>query len=170
MVYKSQARIGRPHWTSYAACAWSILFGVLHLYWALGGTIGFVELSMPPNRILALARDPLYIGITWGVVIVCLFGAIFALAPIQPWSRRLPRWFLFTPLWIACGLCLVRGIGNPLQTLLIIGGVIPFEPLAGPDAQAWYQWLLIDSILYSPWFTLGGFVFGATAWSTRRYG
>ena len=169
-VSKSQERIGRTPWTSYATVAWCVVFGGLHLYWALGGTAGFAEFSMPPNRILALTRDPLYIGITWGVVILCVFGAIVALAPFQTWSRRIPRWLLLTPLWIACGMLLVRGIGNPIQSAFVIGGGMPFEPLAGPDAQAWYQWLLIDSIIYSPWFILGGFVFGATAWSARGHG
>jgi hypothetical protein len=169
-VYKSQQRIGRTPWTSYAAFAWCVVFGGLHLYWALGGTAGFAEFSMPPNKILALTRDPLYIGITWGVVIVCVFGAIVALAPFQAWSRGIPRWLLLTPLWIACGMLLVRGIGNPIQSALVIGGGMPFEPLGGPDAQAWYQWLLIDAILYSPWFILGGFAFGATAQSARRPG
>ena len=169
-VYKSQERIGQTPWTSYAAVAWCVVFGGFHLYWALGGNAGFADFSMPSNKILALTRDPLYMGITWGVVIVCLFGVIIALAPFQAWSRRIPRWLLLTPLWIACGMALVRGIGNPIQSALIIGGGMPFEPLAGPDAQAWYQWLLIDSILFSPWFILGGAAFGATAWSARRHG
>jgi len=169
MAYESQERIGRTNWTTFAAVAWCMVFGVLHLYWALGGTVGFAELSMPSNKILALTRDSLYIGMTWGVVIMCVFGAIVVLAPIQTWSRHLPRWLLIIPLWIACGVLLVRGIGNPIQSALIIGGVMPFEPLAGLDAQAWYQWLLLDLVLFSPWFVLGGFFFGATAWSARRH-
>ena len=169
-VYKSLERIGRKRWASYAAVAWCVVFGGFHLYWALGGTAGFAEFSMPSNKILVLTRDPLYIGITWGVVIVCVFGAIVALAPFQTWSRCIPRWLLLTPLWIACGILLVRGIGNPIQSALIIGGGMPFEPLAGPDAQAWYQWLLLDFMLFSPWFILGGIAFGATAWSARRHG
>jgi hypothetical protein len=164
-VYKSPKLIERTRWARYAAVAWCVVFGVPHLYWALGGTAGFAEWSMPPNKILALTRDPLYMGITWGVVIACVFGAIVALAPFQTWSRRIPRWLLLTPLWIVCGMFLVRGIGTPIQTALVISGGMPFEPLAGPDAQAWYQWLLLDSVGFSPWFILGGFVFGATVWS-----
>ena len=169
-AYRSPDRSGRMPWASYAVVAWCVVFGALHLYWALGGTAGFAEFSMPSNRVLALTRNPLYMGITWGVVIACVVGAIVALAPFQAWSRRIPQWLLLTPLWIACGLFLVRGIGNPIQSALLIAGGMPFEPLAGPDAQAWYQWLLIDAVLYSPWFILGGFAFGATAWSARRQG
>ena len=34
----------------------------------------------------------------------------------------MPRRLLLTPLWIACGMFLVRGIGNLIQTALVIGG------------------------------------------------
>jgi Protein of unknown function (DUF3995) len=162
-VSKSQERVGRTPWTSYAAVAWCVVFGGVHLYWAWGGTAGFAELSMPPNKVLALTRDPLYLRITWGVVTVCVFGAIVALAPFRTWSRRIRRWLFLTLLWIACGMLLVRGIGNPVQTALIMSGLITFQPLAGPLAQAWRQWLLLDLALFSPWFILGGFFFGATA-------
>jgi hypothetical protein len=67
-------------------------------------------------------------------------------------------------------MALVRGVMNPIQSALVIGGVVPFKPLAGPDAQAWHHWLLIDAVLFSPWFILGGFAFGATAWTARRHG
>lgn len=100
---------------------------------------------------------------------MCAFGAIVALAPIQPWGRRVPRWLVLTVLWIACGVSLLRGFGNLIQTVLLVSGVIHFAPLSGPDAQAWYQWLRLDSFLFSPWFILGGLAFGATAWSARRW-
>jgi hypothetical protein len=76
---------------------------------------------------------------------------------------------LLTPLWIACGLFLVRGMGNPIQSALVIAGGMPFEPLTGPEAQAWYQWLLIDAVFYAPYFILGGLAFGATAWAAGRH-
>jgi hypothetical protein len=168
MLHKSQQRIRRRRWISLAAVAWCVVFGGFHLYWALGGNVGFAEFSMPSNRIYALTRDPLYIAITWGVVLLCMFAAIAALIPVQPWSRRMPKWLLLSPLWMASGLFLVRGIGNPIQTALIMGGVMHFEPLAGPEAQAWYQWLHLDLMFFSPWFIMGGFIFGAMARSTRR--
>ncbi len=166
-VSKLRERIGKARWPVYAAVAWCVAFGGLHLYWALGGTAGFAEFSTPPNKILALTRDPLYMGITWGVVIACVVAAIVALAPFQTWSRRIPRWLLLTPLWIACGLFLVRGIANPIQSALLVGGM-PFEPLTPSEAGAWNQWMLRDAVLFSPWFVLGGLAFGATAWAARQ--
>ena len=161
-------RVGRAPWTSWAAVAWCVAFGALHLYWALGGMAGFVEYSMPSNSMVALTRDPLYIGITWGVVIACAVAAVVAIAPFLKISRRIPRWILITPLWIVCGLFLVRGIGNLIQTALMMTAAVPFEPLSGSEAQAWYRWLLIDASLFSPWFILGGLAFGATARHASR--
>ena len=168
-VSRLQDRIGSSRWPAYAAVAWCVVFGGLHLYWALGGTAGFAAFSMPSNREFALTRAPVYMGITWGVVLGCLVGMIVALAPFQAWTRRIPRWMLLTPLWIACGLFLVRGFGNPIQSALVIAGGMPFEPLTGPDSQAWYQWLLIDALFYAPYFILGGLAFGLTAWSAARH-
>ena len=78
--HKSQERTRRTRWASYAAVAWCVVFGGHHLYWALGDTAGFAEFNMPPNKILALTRDPHYIGITRGAAIISLVAAIAALA------------------------------------------------------------------------------------------
>ncbi len=159
----SQGHMGRAPWTSYAIVAWCVVFGGLHLYWALGGNAGFVEFSTPSSRPLALARDPVYMVITWGVVLACVVATVVALAPFQAWTRRLPRWILLTPLWIGCGLFLVRGVGNLIQSALLVGGGMPFDPLPAAEVQAWNEWMLLDAILYCPWFILGGLAFGATA-------
>jgi hypothetical protein len=168
VAHESMKRISRERWTAYAAVAWCAVFGAFHLYWALGGTAGFAGFSMPSNRMLALTRAPVYIRITWAVAVMCFVGAIVALAPTQPWSRRIPKWILLTPLWVASGMLLVRGIGNPIQTALIASGILTFAPLAGPLAQEWKQWLLLDLLAFSPWFVIGGLVFGATAWRLGR--
>jgi len=170
MAYRSQLLVNRARWASYAAIGWCAVFGGFHLYWAMGGTFGFEQFSMPPNKSMALTRDPFYIAITWGVVVLCLVAAFTALATFQVWSRRLPRWLVLAPLWIASGLFLVRGIGNLIQTAFIISGLWPFETLQGPDTLAWQQWMRMDTILFSPWFILGGLAFGATAYFARRHG
>ena len=167
-MVKSQTRNGLTLWAAFAAVAWCVVFGALHLYWALGGDAGLVQFSTPSNQTLAFTRDPIYIGLTWAVGLICAYGAIVSLGTTQTWGRHIPRWVLLTTLWIACGLSLLRGIGNPVQDLLVLAGIMPFEPFEGPQAIAWYRWMLIDVIVWSPWFTLGGLAFGITAWSARR--
>jgi hypothetical protein len=170
MVYQSQEQISRTRWASFAAAAWCVVFGVVHLYWALGGSAGFLEFSLPTTKQFVVTRDPGYIRMTWAVAILCALAAIAALAPMQRWTRRIPRWLVLTPLWIVCGLFLVRGIGNPIQTALISAGIVDFSPLTGPDAQAWSEWLRLDLLFFSPWFVLGGLAFGAAAWFAGRHG
>jgi hypothetical protein len=84
----------------------------------MGGTAGFAQFSTPPNKMRAFTHDPGYVRMAWGVVIVCAFGAIVALAPSQAWGRRVPRWSVLTILWIACGISLLRGVGNLIQAAL----------------------------------------------------
>jgi hypothetical protein len=170
MVTKSQERGRWTLWASYAVIAWCVVFGVLHLYWALGGNAGFAQFSIPSNQNLVATRAPGYIRMTAAVGIVCIYGAIITLATLQAWGRYIPRWIVLTTLWVACGLCIVRGLGNPIQDLAVLSGLLPFEALDGPEAIAWYRWMLLDAVLFSPWFTLGGIAFGVTAWSARQHG
>jgi uncharacterized protein DUF3995 len=170
MGHKSQERSGWALWASYAVIAWCVVFGVLHLYWALGGSAGFAQFSIPSNQTLVATRDPGYIRLTWAVGLVCIYGAIVTLATLQAWGRYIPRWIVLTTLWVACVLCIVRGLGNPIQDLTVLAGILPFEALDGPQAIAWYRWMLLDAILFSPWFTLGGLAFGVTAWSVSWRG
>jgi hypothetical protein len=153
---------------SSAAIAWCVVFGAFHLYWAWAGAAGFAEFSIPPNRTLALTRDPLYAAIHVGAVVMCPSAALIALAPLQPWSRRIAQRLLLTPLWIVCALFLVRGIGNPIQTALIRSGLVTFPSLNGSLEQARSQWLLLDLVVFPPWFILGGLAFSAEAWFARR--
>ncbi len=155
-------------WASYMSVAWCIVFGGLHLYWALGGNAGFVELSMPSSKVLAMNRDPGYMGITWLVVIMSALAAFLALAPLQSWSRRIPGWLILTPLWIACCLFLLRGIGTPIQTALVMGGGLVVKPPDPSMQEAWHQWGLLDLTVFCPWFILGGLAFGMSAWFAQR--
>lgn len=170
MVNKSQERSGWTLLANYAVIVWCVVFGALHLYWGLGGNAGLVAFSTPSNQTAAITHDPVYMGLTWAVGFVCLYGAFITLAALQPWGRYIPRWIVLTTLWVACGLCIVRGIGNPVQTLLVITGVVFDEMLQGPDTEAWLRWMLLDAVVFSPWFTLGGIAFGVTARSARPHG
>src|SRR5512147_1238950 len=99
MVNKLHKRSGWTLWATYAAIVWCVTFGALHIYWGLGGNAVLALFSTPDNQTVALTRDPLYMGLTWAVGLVCTYGAIVALATIQTWGQRIPRWILLTTLW-----------------------------------------------------------------------
>lgn len=157
-------------WAGGAAVAWCALFGALHLYWGLGGEVGFARFSAPNNRDLVAAGDAGYLRFTLLVGVVLALAAAAVLVCLRPWGQRLPRWLVLTGLWAACALCLVRGVGNPVQDLLLLSGAIDFAPFDGPWPQAreWYEWLLLDAVAFSPYFVLGAALFGLTARSLPR--
>lgn len=168
MATGSEKTRARPTWANYTAAVWCIVFGGLHLYWVLGGNVGLTDFSTPSAQAAALTRDPIYMAMAWGVVAACAIGIVVSLAPLYSWGKRIPRWILLPILFVASLLSLVRGFGNPIQTLLVIGNVVAFPPLLTAEATAWYRWLLLDSIVFSPSFILAGVAFTVTTWSVLR--
>lgn len=73
-----------PERASYAACGWALVFAAVHLYWALGGTVG-----LPKG--FAVAMNPALSAIDILAVPLCLVGTALALALVRPWGRLFPR-------------------------------------------------------------------------------
>jgi hypothetical protein len=64
-------------WAARPAAAWCVLFASAHLYWALGGTVGFVAATGS----LDLLKQTWFVVVgLWGVALVCLAGALVCLA------------------------------------------------------------------------------------------
>ncbi|MFC0561954.1 DUF3995 domain-containing protein [Halalkalibacter alkalisediminis] len=122
--------------TGYAAFIWSIVFGLIHVYWAVGGTAGFEGKSM---------SEVLFI-INLVAIVLCLVAAILALALVQSWGRRIPSWILLTAAWIACAVLGLRGGVGITQSMLQLDQI----PL-----------LLI---IVEPFFLLGGILYGFVAY------
>lgn len=79
------------NWVGYATFVWSTIFGLIHVYWAVGGT-ALLEGTMA--GLLAV--------INLVAIISSLISAIIALAIVQEWGQRIPSWILLTSTWIAC--------------------------------------------------------------------
>ncbi|WLD94338.1 DUF3995 domain-containing protein [Alkalihalobacillus sp. AL-G] len=121
--------------TGYAAFVWSILFGFIHIYWAVGGTLGFEGRAM---------SEVLFI-INLVAIFLCLFAAFIALALVQEWGRKLPPRLLLICAWGACVVLGLRGGVGIIQSLQ------EAEPIP----------LLL--IIVEPFFLLGGILFGLVA-------
>jgi hypothetical protein len=79
-----------PEWAAPAAGAWSLLYGLLGLYWTLAGR-GFPFGEGDPDAVGSLlAGVPAAVGAPV-VAGLGLAGAAAALAMTRPWGRRLPR-------------------------------------------------------------------------------
>jgi len=124
----------------YAAFVWSILFGLIHIYWAAGGTAGFEGRTM---------SEVLYI-INLIAIALCMLAAFIALALVQSWGRWFPSWLLLTSAWLASAILGFRGGLGIFQSML------DEEPIP----------LLL--IIVEPFFLLGGILFGLAAFLYTR--
>lgn len=135
-------------WAGYAAALWALIFAVLHIVWAAGWYIG---LEQEPAR-KAFAR-------TWFMVYdlvvagICALAVPVALALVQPWGRRLPRWLVGLFAWTGTTLLVLRGGATVVQTVyrVAFGRFVP-------------EWMM----LWDLWFCLGAVLFALSAWRFWR--
>jgi hypothetical protein len=147
-------------WAGYAAAAWAFLFAATSFYWALGGRIG-VETIGDVITTPALAGDPTILAIVWITGALKVVTGVAALALVQPWGQRVPRWALLLAGCGASGLFLLYGAANLVQDALIVAGLIPTPAGLGMVAARWHL------LLWDPWWLLGGSLF---ALATLAYG
>jgi hypothetical protein len=144
---------------AYAAAGWAFLFAALSFYWALGGTAGSDTVS-PEIAQLARAHVPWVMAALWISAIIKVVSGLVALALIQPWGSRVPRWILLLLAWGAGTLLFGHG------GLFFAVGVLALSGTIGYSAPAtvlhWY------TFLWGPWWLLGGLLFLLAAWSYVR--
>jgi hypothetical protein len=149
-------------WTvgvAYAACGWAFLFAALSFYWALGGTAG-AETVSPAIAQLARAHVPWVIAALWIGAILKVASGLVALALVQPWGSRVPRWILLILVWGAGTLLFVHGGLYFAVGVLALSGTI--RSSAPAPVLHWY------TFLWGPWWLLGGLLFLLAAWSYVR--
>ena len=137
-------------WTAYAAAGWAGLFAVLSVYWALGGTAG-AETVSPAIVRLARAHDPLTLAALWIAALIKVASAVIALALVQRWGRRIPPALLLLLAWGAGTLLAVHGALYLLVGMLAASGAIHVG--TPPAVLRWY------TVLWGPWWLLGGLLF-----------
>jgi hypothetical protein len=136
---------------AYAACAWSLAFAAVHLYWAIGGTA-----LLPPG--MSVGMNPALFVIDVVAIPLCVAGSLLALALARPWGRAFPRRLLLACGWGTCTLLIVH-----LAPTLIEGGLVA-AGLLDVELSMLERWSLF---VYEPWFFAGGLLYGLSAW---RYG
>ncbi|WP_165914842.1 DUF3995 domain-containing protein [Nocardia alba] len=131
-----------------AAVLWSCVFAGLHLFWALGGSVG---LASSAGSDLAVRRPPLFVAAgLWGVAVALLAGAVFvgvaAVGSVPRRYRRVMAWMI----GLAGLVLLARGVLVEIALAVDVGGI---RGEVGPH-QTW--WSLV---LWNPWFMFGGVLF-----------
>lgn len=125
---------------AYAACGWSVVFLVPHVYWAAGGTAGL------PN---AEPLDGAIATVNGAAIVLSVLAALLALALTRR-SRTSPRRVLVAATWTACVVLSLRGLAG-LGEGVVSGGEWSEE---GSDGLV---------IAFETLFLAGGVLFGLAA-------
>lgn len=139
------------------AAAWALLFAVLHVYWALGGS---ELLASSAGPVLAEERPTWFVVLgLWGGSALLLAGAALglAIARRRAGGAAARPWALLSCLVGA--FLLLRGVGVSVVLLTDAGGVASNVG----EAQA-----RMSLLLWNPWFVVGGVLFVAAGIQGRR--
>jgi len=138
-----------------AACAWAFLFAALSFFWAAGGRTGLQPLEQQPT-----SSRTVWLVVNLAAGILKIGGGLLALALVRTGEHRSIHRLLLAAAWIGgVGLCLYGGLGL-VADVLHVAGIIN-----DPATRHWFLWYLV---LWDPWWVLGGGLYVAAAWLTRR--
>ncbi|RLV49066.1 DUF3995 domain-containing protein [Nocardioides mangrovicus] len=156
--YRGNSRVvGTLRWSTSCAVGWCLVFACLHLYWAVGGSVG---LSSSAGQELATTRPVVFVvaGL-YGVAVLLVCGGVLAVAVARDClgARRLLLLQTLAGL-LGAGL-LLRGVLLEGVLLADLGGV---REQVGPLETRW------SLAIWNPWFALGGVVFLTHTWVCRR--
>jgi hypothetical protein len=130
-----------------AAVVLFCLFGVLHLYWALGGSWGLIFCTGPGLDQAAQDREPAFVLLgLWGVASLSFAAAAVILGRLGMWGRRLPRHLFGFFTWLTAMILLARSV-----PVLAVAPIV-LARRRWPE-HSWFWW---DLFLFSPLFLLGG--------------
>jgi hypothetical protein len=158
-----------------AAAAWSLVFGVFHFYWALGGSFGLGD--GPASH--AIDDSPAFLAYDIAVGVLCLVGAVLVLALGGRHFAGIPRTLVLLGVWTATVALLLRGFPGLLESVLVATDVLPNGFLgmsneevygeAHPSAYTIWSMRAVDA-----YFALGSVLYFATlrlsARAVRRAG
>lgn len=141
-----------------ALSAWSLLYVVPHLYWAVGGELGFSALK--PS---ATAQDG-WQAINAAASLILLLPVAIGLALPRAQSRRLARALLLAACLGGASIAVSHGVFGMVYRALIIVGVVEVDGRGFTAAE--HPWVLWDLFVFEPWFLVEGVLFAAAGWAS----
>jgi hypothetical protein len=144
---------------------WTVAFAALHVYWYLGGRVGFGDQQDPLPAAPSSLGDWIFTVVIFGMFAA---GIVVPSALGRPWGRRLPRWLLVWSMWIGCAVLSLRGGTGLLDDGLRFTGLVD-DGLTGmsnervlgsahPTTYTQLSAVAIDAI-----FFIGGLLFAYAA-------
>lgn len=151
-------------WTGRVIVAWSAVFGALHLFWAVGFRPGLARfLSYEAAKDAEIIGNPWFIAFgLWGVAAASLIGGVIGLSLLRPWGSRAPRWLRLAPSLVAAGALGFRAVSGLISSPLYAIGAWRRPDGIDPD------WIVLDAVLFAPWFLIGAIAFALASWSIWR--
>lgn len=140
-----------PAWAGRAACAWAVIFALMSLYWAAGGTVGGETLGDEIDR-LARERDASFVAQLWVAFALKAGAAALAFALNEPQGMALPRRLLLVLGWVT-GAAIIYAVANFVQHALMATGAINTPEALGTNAVSWHL------ALWDPFWLIGGLLF-----------
>ena len=138
-------------WSAYAVATWAVAFAGVNVWLLFGGVAADSPLrevwgAMTVMNLLVIALK--------GV------GAATALASVQPWGERLPRWLLTGSMWGAAGLLLLYA-GLNFGVMIADGQLTAMTALAGGE-------FIVPAWAYATFFAVPGILFAAAGRDHQR--
>jgi hypothetical protein len=155
-----------PLWTGYATAIWSLAYGVLGVYWALGGSAyPFAQVVDDRSTASVLERTPVHV-VAPAMAVIGLGGAVLAIVMTR---RRARGWVLQTIAGVlAVGLALVIPDYTLIAIIALSPAIIVFAFTGVPGDQAGIgdilYWHRVNLIIVF----LGGLLWAATAIAYHR--
>lgn len=151
------------------ALAWVVTFTAVHLYWYLGGRVGFGDQSDPLPPAPSTVRDWIASIILWGMFAV---GLAVPVAFTRPWGKPIPRRLIVWLMWVGALILLARGGAGLLDDLLRFTGLDDrgLTGLSTADVAASAHpttYTKVSTIALDTVFLLGGLLFTRTAHLAR---
>jgi hypothetical protein len=146
-----------------ALCAWSLLYTLPHLYWALGGE---ALLFMVKRSATEMEH---WRAIDWAASWVLTGAAL--VGPVLIWSTARPRlrtWALATCV-AGAAIAVSHGAFGIVYRALNLAGATDIDGAAFDASR--HEWALWDLFVFEPWFLIEGVLFvaaGAAALTTPR--
>lgn len=140
-------------WSGYAVFIWSLGYMLLHLYWALGGTIGFSLLV--PNA----PELPQWKLANWVASVILTIAALLGIAFVYIRRSSLLSWLLLGIALAGCAVAASHGIYGIVYRTLQLAGVIDVESSPFGVTSLWW-----DLLLFEPWFTIEGILLAIVGW------
>ncbi|MCJ8010414.1 DUF3995 domain-containing protein [Paenibacillus sp. KQZ6P-2] len=168
MIIKSEEQqsmrfSAKSHWAAYAAAIWSVLYIPPHVYFALGGTIG-VPGTMTEKF------EPVWALTNWGASFALLLAGLLALGLARPMEQKMVRLALLVVSWCACLIPILHASYGFVTKGLYLLGVLPIHFF---DFSLWEtvdigMFMMLDLLLFEPWFLVEGILFGLAIWQFHR--